>query len=102
MQARYSESFDYNLDDTSFYGTSKVAVAAYYLSVMEKGIQRQDKTLEEGGATHLITPKPDATGTVMPKDAAEVEKLANGRVGSIGKRSIAVPCGSTPVGQHTC
>ena len=79
------ESFDYNLDDTSLFGTSKVAAAAYYLSVMEKGIQRQDKTLEEGGATHLITPKPDATGTVMPKDAAEVEKLANGK-GSIGKR----------------
>ena len=79
------ESFDYNLDDTSLFGTSKVAAAAYYLSVMEKGIKRQDKTLEEGGATHLITPKPDATGTVMPKDAQAIEQLANGR-NSIGKR----------------
>ena len=96
------ESFAYNLDDTSFYGTSKVAAAAYYLSVMEKGIQRQNKTLEEGGATHLITPKPDATGSVMPKDAQEIEKLANGK-GSIGKkRALQFPVevhqlGSTPV-----
>lgn len=96
------ESFDYNLDDTSLFGTSKVAAAAYYLSVMEKGIQRQDKTLEEGGATHLITPKPDATGSVMPKDAHEIEKLANGK-GSIGKRrALQFPVevhqlGSTPV-----
>ena len=96
------ESFDYNLDDTSLFGTSKVAAAAYYLSVMEKGIQRQDKTLEEGGATHLITPKPDAIGSVMPKDRDEIEKLANGK-GSIGKkRALQFPVevhqlGSTPV-----
>jgi HK97 family phage portal protein len=96
------ESFDYNLDDTSFFGTSKVAAAAVYLDVMEKGMRRQDTSLETGGATHLITPKPDATGTVMPKDAAEVEKLANGS-GSIGKkRALAFPVevhqlGSTPV-----
>ena len=96
------ESFDYNLDDTSLFGTSKVAAAAYYLSVMEKGIQRQDKTLEEGGATHLITPKPDAIGSVMPKDRDEIEKLANGK-GSIGKKlALQFPVevhqlGSTPV-----
>ena len=96
------QSFDYNLDDTSFFGTSKVAAAAFYLSVMDKGIRRQDKTLEEGGATHLITPKPDATGSVMPKDRAEIEKLANS-TSSIGKRrALAFPVevhalGSTPV-----
>jgi hypothetical protein len=93
------ESFDYNLDDTSLFGTSKVAAAAYYLSVMEKGIKRQEKTLEEGGATHLITPKPDATGTIMPKDAKEIEKLSNG---SIQRRVLPLPVdvhtlGSTPV-----
>lgn len=96
------ESFDYNLDDTSFFGTSKVAAAAYYLAVMEKGIQRQDKTLAEGGATHLITPKPDATGSVMPKDAAEIEKLANGTTSIGKKRALQFPVevhqlGSTPV-----
>lgn len=96
------ESFDYNLDDTSFFGTSKVAAAAVYLDIMDKGMRRQDTSLETGGATHLITPKPDATGTVMPKDAAEIEKLANGP-GSIGKkRALAFPVevhqlGSTPV-----
>jgi hypothetical protein len=79
-----------------------VAAAAYYLAVMEKGIQRQEKTLEDGGATHLITPKPDATGSVMPKDAHEIEKLANGK-GSIGKkRALQFPVevhqlGSTPI-----
>lgn len=97
------ESFDINLDDLSMFGTSKVAAAAYYLSVMEKGIQRQEKTLEDGGATHLITPKPDATGTVMPKNAAEVEKLANSNGKSIGKRrALTFPVevhqlGNTPV-----
>jgi HK97 family phage portal protein len=96
------ESFDYNLDDTSFFGTSRIVAAAMYLDVMEKGMQRQDKTLAEGGATHLITPKPDATGTVMPKDAQEIEKIANGK-GSIGKKkALAFPVevhqlGSTPV-----
>lgn len=93
------ESFDYNLDDTSLFGTSRVAAAAYYLSVMEKGIKRQDKTLEDGGATHLITPKPDATGTIMPKDAQEIEKLSNG---SMKRRALPMPVevhtlGSTPV-----
>lgn len=93
------ESFDYNLDDVSLFGTSKVAAAAYYLSVMEKGIKRQDKTLEEGGATHLITPKPDSSGSVMPKDAQEIEKLANGKM---RRRALQFPVevhtlGSTPV-----
>ena len=93
------ESFSYNLDDTSFFGTSRIVAAAKYLSVMDKGITRQDKTLEEGGATHLITPKPDATGTVMPKDAQEVEKLANGKQ---RRRALQFPVevhqlGNTPV-----
>lgn len=94
------ESFDYNLDDTSLYGTSKVAAAAYYLSVMEKGIKRQDKTLEEGGATHLITPKPDATGTIMPKDAQAIEQIANKGMGK--RKALPMPVevhtlGNTPV-----
>jgi HK97 family phage portal protein len=94
------ESFDYNLDDSSFFGTSKVAAAAFYLSVMEKGIKRQDKTLEEGGATHLITPKPDATGTIMPKDAQAIEQIANKGMGK--RKALPMPVevhtlGSTPV-----
>jgi HK97 family phage portal protein len=94
------ESFDYNLDDSSFFGTSKVAAAAFYLSVMEKGIKRQDKTLEEGGATHLITPKPDATGTIMPKDAQAIEQIANKGMGK--RKALPMPVevhtlGNTPV-----
>ena len=83
--AEVFESFDYNLDDTSFFGSSKVVAAAAYLSVMEKGMKRQDTTLESGGATHIITPKPDETGAVLPQHAAEAEKLMNGK-GSTGKK----------------
>lgn len=96
------ESFDYNLDDTSYFGTSKVVAAAAYLSVMEKGMKRQDTTLETGGATHLITPKPDETGTVLPQHAAEAEKLMNGKASAGKKRFFQFPIevhqlGNTPV-----
>ena len=66
------EVFDYNLDDKSFFGTSRVAAAALYLSVIEKGMKRQDTSLQNGGPANLITPAP----TEMPalaedKDSAE-------------------------------
>ena len=100
--AEVFESFDYNLDDTSFFGTSKVAAAAAYLAVMEKGMRRQDTTLETGGASHIITPKPDETGGVLPQHAAELEKLANGKNSTSKKRFFQFPIevhqlGSTPV-----
>ena len=100
--AEVFESFDYNLDDTSFFGTSKVAAAAAYLAVMEKGMRRQDITLESGGASHIITPKPDETGGVLPQHAAELEKLANGKNSTSKKRFFQFPIevhqlGSTPV-----
>lgn len=96
------ESFDYNLDDKSFFGTSKIVAAATYLSVMEKGMQRQDTTLEAGGATHIITPKPDESGTVLPQYAAEVEKLVNGQKSLGKKRFFHIPLevlqlGNTPL-----
>lgn len=96
------ESFDYNLDDTSLFGTSKIVAAATYLAVMEKGMQRQETTLEAGGATHLITPKPADDGTVLPKYAAEVEKLVNGQKSLGKKRFFHIPLevlhlGDTPV-----
>ena len=96
------ESFDYNLDDTSFFGTSKIVAAAAYLSVMDKGMKRQDTTLESGGATHIITPKPDETGAVLPQHAAEAEKLMNGKGSTGKKRFFQFPIdvhqlGSTPV-----
>ena len=96
------ESFDYNLDDESIFGTSKVVAAAVYLTVMEKGMRRQDSTLEAGGATHLITPRPDETGSVLPQHAAEAEKLANGKASLGKKRFFQFPIevhqlGSNPV-----
>ena len=100
--AEVFESFDYNLDDTSFFGTSKVAAAAAYLSVMEKGMKRQDTTLETGGATHIVTPKPDDTGAILPQHAAEAEKLMNGKNSAGKKRFFPFPIeihqlGNTPV-----
>ena len=96
------ESFDYNLDDTSFFGTSKVVAAAAYLSVIDKGMKRQDTTLETGGASHIITPRPDDTGAVLPQHAAEAEKLMNGKGSSNRKRFFQFPIevhqlGNTPV-----
>ena len=96
------ESFDYNLDDTSLFGTSKIVAAAAYLSVMEKGMKRQDTTLEAGGATHIITPKPDESGTILPRYAAELEKLANGQKSLGKKRFFHIPLevlhlGDTPI-----
>lgn len=96
------ESFDYNLDDTSFFGTSKIVAAAAYLSVMDKGIKRQDVTLESGGATHILTPKPDDTGSVLPQHMAEAEKIANGKNSLGKKRFFPFPIevhqmGNTPV-----
>lgn len=100
--AEVFESFDYNLDDTSAFGTSKVAAAAAYLSVMEKGMKRQDTTLETGGATHIVTPKPDETGAILPQHAAEAEKLMNGKNSAGKKRFFPFPIevnqlGNTPV-----
>ena len=96
------ESFDYNLDDTSIFGTSKVVAAAVYLTVMDKGMRRQDATLETGGATHIITPKPDETGSVLPQHVTELEKLANGEKSIGKKRFFQYPLevhqlGNTPV-----
>lgn len=71
-------SFNYNLDDTSFYGTSPLVVAAIYLSVIDKGMARQDVSLENGGPTAIVTPKPDNLG-VMPVTADQVTEELNGK-----------------------
>lgn len=94
------ESFDYNLDDRSLFGTSKIVAAATYLSVMEKGMQRQDTTLEAGGATHIITPKPDESGTVLPQYAHEVEKLVNGQKSLGKKRYFHIPLEVVHIGDN--
>lgn len=71
-------SFNYNLDDTSFYGTSPLVVAAIYLSVIDKGMARQNVSLENGGPTALVTPKPDNLG-VMPATADQLTDELNGK-----------------------
>lgn len=71
-------SFNYNLDDTSFYGTSPLVVAAIYLSIIDKGMGRQDVALQNGGPTAIVTPKADNLG-VMPAMADAVTDELNGK-----------------------
>ena len=71
-------SFNYNLDDTSFYGTSPLVVAAVYLSIIDKGMARQDLALQNGGPTAIVTPKADNLG-VMPAMADQVTEELNGK-----------------------
>ena len=71
-------SFTYNLDDASFYGTSPLVVAAIYLSIIDKGMARQDLSLQNGGPSAIVTPKPDNLG-VAPVTADEVTEELNGK-----------------------
>ena len=79
VEGKVFESFDYNLDDTSFYGTSKVVAAAIYLSILDKGMRRQDTSLDNGGIAGIITPKADTEYGIKPADADQVEKEVNGK-----------------------
>lgn len=72
------ESFDYNLDDSSFFGTSKVVSAAVYLDVIDKGMRRESQSLENGGVANLVTPKGDEAG-VLPEHADDLESRFNSR-----------------------
>lgn len=72
------ESFDYNLDDGSFFGTSKVVSAAIYLDVIDKGMRRESQSLDNGGVANLVTPKGDEAG-VLPEHADDLESRFNSR-----------------------
>lgn len=72
------ESFDYNLDDGSFFGTSKVVSAAVYLDVIDKGMRRESQSLENGGVANLVTPKGDEAG-VLPEHADNLESRFNNK-----------------------
>lgn len=72
------ESFDYNLDDASFFGTSKVVSAAVYLDVIDKGMRRESQSLENGGVANLVTPKGDEAG-VLPEHADDLESRFNSK-----------------------
>lgn len=70
------ESFDFNLDPTSFFGTSKVIAAAVYLTVMDRAMRRESAALNNGGVANIITPAKDNMG-VLPADADSVEEKFN-------------------------
>ena len=72
------ESFDYNLDDSSFFGTSKVVSAAVYLDVIDKGMRRESQSLDNGGVANLVTPKGDEAG-VLPEHADDLESRFNSK-----------------------
>ena len=72
------ESFDYNLDDTSYFGTSKIVSAATYLDVIDKGMRRESQSLDNGGVANLITPKGDEAG-VLPEHADDLESRFNAK-----------------------
>lgn len=103
IEGKVFESFDYNLDDTSFFGTSKIVAAAIYLSVLDKGMRRQDLSLDNGGAAGIITPKADSqTYGVLASDADNVEKEINGKQNFNKLKALRTPIeyhaiGSTPV-----
>lgn len=75
------ESFDYNLNDRSFFGTSKVVAAALYLSIIEKGMKREDTALQNGGVANLITPAAQDVNKMPPlpveKESTEQALNAN-------------------------
>lgn len=98
IEGKVFESFDYNLDDTSFYGTSKVVAAAVYLSILDKGMRRQDVSLDNGGVAGVITPKPDTEYGIKPSDADEVEKAINGKTNFNKIRAFRAPIEYTPIG----
>ena len=88
------ESFDYNLDDSSFFGTSKVVSAAVYLDVIDKGMRRESQALDNGGVANIITPKGDESG-ILPQHADEIEQRFNSKRNV--NRTLAL---RTPVDVH--
>ena len=94
------ESFDYNLDDTSFYGTSKIAAAAVYLTVMDRAMNRQATTLKNGGVSNIITP---AASSQIPALAAQVDDMDQKmNKSSNANKNIALkmPIDVHPIGDH--
>lgn len=78
LEDKVFQSFDYNLDETEFYGTSKIVMAAAYLDMMRNGIDRENTTIINGGPSHLVTPKPDMNG-MMPATAKNLTEELNGK-----------------------
>lgn len=103
IDGKVFESFGYNLDDTSFFGSSKIVAAAIYLSILDKGMRRQDTSLDNGGVAGIITPKADSqTYGVLEADKDAVEKEINGKSSFNKLKALRTPIeyhaiGSKPV-----
>ena len=73
----YFQSFNYNLDDDTYFGFSPLAAAAYEVALLKKGKERLNTAIDNGGVNAIITPARDPDGFVVPQAAAEVEKELN-------------------------
>ena len=73
----YFQSFRYNLDDDTFFGFSPLVAAAYDATLLNKGKERLNTAIANGGVNAIITPARDKDGFVVPQVAAEVEKEVN-------------------------
>ena len=98
IEGKVFESFDYNLDDLSFYGTSKIVAAAVYLSIMDKGMRREDTSLDNGGVAGIITPKADTEYGIKPADADAVEQEINSQKSFNKLKAMRVPIEYNPIG----
>lgn len=77
LEGKVFESFDYNLDDTSFFGTSRVAAAAVYLSVIDRSMTRQATTLKNGGPANVVTPAASSSIPALPAQIDDIEQKLN-------------------------
>lgn len=86
----FFESFNYNLDDTSFFGFSPLVAAAVYLSIIDRGMKREDQSLKNGGAANIVTPAKDSMG-VLPADKKSIEEELNGKEAAGKTFAMRVP-----------
>lgn len=77
LEGKVFESFDYNLDDTSFYGTSKIAAAATYLTIIDRAMNRQATSLKNGGAAAIISPAAGSATPALPQQMDDMEQKLN-------------------------
>ena len=100
MEDNVFESFDYNLDDTSFFGTSKIAAAAVYLSVMDKAMNRQATTLTNGGVANIITPSGNGGIPALPAQIDDMEQKMNARKNANKNIAMKLPIEVHSVGDN--
>ena len=98
----FFQSFNYNLDDDSFFGFSPLLAAAWDTALLKKGKERLNTAIENGGVNAVITPAKDKDGFVVPQAAAEVEKEINKAENANKTKFFRQPIevhniGSTPV-----